>query len=114
MRANHPEVNIPVSAEQESGSLLESFPYIAPISPLPFESPEDEAFIDELVSTGIQIPPAPEATSTELQLSNTTEQQLSTHSEQQPPLLATSTPPIGNQSAIANILTPSPRILPHL
>jgi len=54
MRANHPEVNIPVSAEQDSGSLLESFPYIAPISSLPFESPKDEAFIDELVSTGIQ------------------------------------------------------------
>ena len=37
---------------------------------------------------------------------------MSTHSEQQPPLpgsAATSTPPIGNQSTITNILTPSPQ-----
>ena len=37
MRQNHPEDNISIPTEQETGSLLDSFPGIIPISPIPID-----------------------------------------------------------------------------
>ena len=109
MRLHHPEVNISIPTEQDSGSLLDPFLGITPISPIPIEYPEDEV-TDEPISTDMQLSAIPGATSSELQLPVTSEQQLPTNSEQQlllPGSAATSLPLVDNQSAIN--ITSSPK-----
>ena len=109
MRFHHPEVNISIPTEQESGSLLDSLQEITPISPIPIEYLEDEV-TDELVSMDMQLSAIPGATSSELQLPVTSEQ-LPTNSEQQllsPGSAATSLPPVDNQSTIT-IITSCPK-----
>ena len=109
MRLHHPEVNISIPTEQESGSLLDSLQEITPISPIPIEYLEDEV-TDELVSMDMQLSAIPGATSSELQLPVTSEQ-LPTNSEQQllsPGSAATSLPPVDNQSTIT-IITSCPK-----
>jgi len=83
MKLNHPEVDIPIPSEQDSGSLLDSFPDIIPMSPTLIEYPEQER-IDEAVSVhDNQLLQIPGATSSGPQLPITSEKQLPTDSEQQ-------------------------------
>ena len=53
MRANYPQVNISICAEQDSRSLLDSFPRLVPISLNVLKT--RHAIISVLVSTDMQL-----------------------------------------------------------
>jgi len=102
MRWNHPEVDISIPTEQETGSLLDSFPGIISISPIPI----DQQASDEPISMCYeQSSSISEATSSGLQPPVASEQQLLVPEEQS--AAATSLPPIDNQTS--NILSSSPK-----
>ena len=109
MKLNHPEVDILIPSEQDSGSLLDSFPDIIPMSPTLIEYPEQER-IDEAVSVhDNQLLPIPGASSSGPQLLITSEKKLPTNSEQQlqEQLTAGTSPTlVNNQGTMAqNIMT---------